>query len=167
MRKLLCLLAVACVAYLWSAAAAAQTKIEWSDNCAQADPDYTLQVGDRPAHSFGLSQIKCQPSKPVEIGADKGKEAVATIASDSSGGKSREHGVYVLTLESGDKVSLPFQGTIALKDGKPTGSRGTWTFAEGTGKLKEIKGKGTFHCSPAPSGGGWSCGGEGQYELAK
>jgi hypothetical protein len=40
-------------------------------------------------------------------------------------------------------------------------------FAEGTGKLKGIKGKGTFHCSPAQSGGGWSCGGEGEYELAK
>ena len=165
MRKLCTLLAVASVACLWSAAAGAQTKIEWSDSCGKGDPDYTVQVGDRAGHSFGLSQVKCQASKPVDIGGDKGKEAVATISADSSGDKARERGVYVLTLQSGDKAVLPFQGTIMLKDGKPTGSRGTWTLADGTGKLKGIKGKGTFHCSP--SGEGWSCSGDGEYELAK
>lgn len=165
MGKLCCLLAAASAACLWSAGAAAQTKIEWSDSCGKGEPDYTVQVGDHPGHSFGLTQVKCQPSKPVEIGADKGKEAVATFATDSSGNKSHEHGVYVLTLDSGDKAFLPFQGTIALKDGKPTGSRGTWSFAGGTGKLKGIKGKGTFQCSPA--GDGWSCRGEGEYALAK
>jgi hypothetical protein len=166
MRNLYCLFTLAAAACLWSAGAAAQTKIEWSDSCAKADPDYKVPVGDQPGHSFGLSQIKCQASKPVEIGADKGKEAVATIAADSSGNKSRERGVYVLTLESGDKAYLPFQGVIALKDGKPTGSQGTWSFAGGTGKLKAIKGKGTFKCSPA-SADAWSCSGEGEYELAK
>ncbi|HTL91653.1 MAG TPA: hypothetical protein VL176_04865, partial [Steroidobacteraceae bacterium] len=79
--------------------------------------------------------------------------------------KSHQHGIYVLSLQSGDKVSLPFQGTTTLKDGKPTAASGTWSFAVGTGKLKGIKGKGTWHCSP--SGDGWSCSGEGEYELAK
>jgi hypothetical protein len=165
MRNLGCLLAVAGAALLWSAGAAAQTKIEWSDSCGKADPDYNVPVGDHPGHSLGLSQVKCQASKPVDIGGDKGKEAVATIATDASGEKSHERGVYVITLESGDKAFLPFQGTIALKDGKPTGSRGTWTFSGGTGKLKGITGKGTFHCSPGADG--WSCSGEGEYELAK
>jgi hypothetical protein len=165
MRKLSCLLAVAGTALLWCAGAAAQTRIEWSDNCAKGDPDYSVPVGDHAGHSLGLTQVKCQASKPAEIGGDKAKEAVATIATDSSGDKSHERGVYVLALESGDKAFLPFQGTIALKDGKPTGSRGTWSFSGGTGKLKGITGKGTFHCSPA--GDGWSCSVEGEYELAK
>jgi hypothetical protein len=166
MLKLHCLFTLAAAACLCSAGAAAQTKIEWSDNCDKADPSYTVQVGDRADHSFGLSQVKCHVAKPVEIGADKGKEAVATISAESSGNKSRERGVYVLTLESGDKAYLPFQGIIALKDGNPTGSEGTWTFAGGTGKLKGIKGKGTFKCSPA-AGDAWNCSGEGEYELAK
>ena len=165
MHKLSWVLALAGACCLWSAGAVGQTKVSWSDNCGKADPDYTVQVGDPGSHSFGLGQLKCHATKPAEIGGDKGKEALVTSASESSGNKSRQHGVYVLSMESGDKVSLPYQGTTVLKDGKPASASGTWSFAEGTGKLKGIKGKGTWHCSPA--GDGWSCSGEGEYELAK
>jgi hypothetical protein len=133
MRKLFCLLALAGAACVWSAGVVAQSKIAWSDSCGKANPDYTVQVEDPGSHSFGLGQLKCHPTKPVEIGEVKGKEAVVTYFTDSSGDKSREHGMYVLTLESGDKVSLPSK---TLKDGKPTGANGTWSFAAGTGKLK-------------------------------
>jgi len=165
MRKLSCLLALVGASGLWSAGALGQTKIAWSDSCSKADPDYTVQVGDPGSHSFGLGQLKCHATKPVEIGGDKGKEALVTSATETSGNKSHQHGIYVLSLEGGDKVSLPFQGTTTLKDGKPASANGTWSFAVGTGKLKGIKGKGTWHCSP--SGDGWSCSGEGEYELAK
>ncbi|HEY6924189.1 MAG TPA: hypothetical protein VI653_12025, partial [Steroidobacteraceae bacterium] len=94
-----------------------------------------------------------------------GKEALVTSATESSGNTSHQHGIYMLSLESGDKVSLHFQGPTTLKDGKPTGAHGTWSFATGTGKLHGIKGKGTWHCSP--SGDGWNCSAEGEYELAK
>ena len=165
MRKLLCLLAMASLASLWSAGAAAQTKIAWSDSCGKSDPDYTVQVGDPANHSFGMGQLKCHPTKPAEIGGDKFKEAIVSFATVTSGDKTREHGIYVLTLESGDKVSLPYQATIPLKDGKPTVVQGTWSFGEGTGKLKGSKGKGSVHCTPA--GDGWNCSSEGEYELAK
>jgi hypothetical protein len=165
MCKLSCVLALVGASCLCSAGALAQTKVAWSDSCGKADPDYNVQVGDPNGHSFGLGQLKCHATKPAEIGADKGKEAVVTSASESSGNKSHQHGIYVLSMESGDKVSLPYQGTTTLKDGKPTGANGTWSFGAGTGKLKGIKGKGTWHCSAA--GDGWSCEGEGEYELAK
>ena len=129
-------------------------------------PGYEVKVGDPASHSLGLAQVKCHATKPAEIGGDKSKEAVSTYAYDQSGDKSREHGIYMLSLESGDKVSLPYLGTITLKDGKGIGARGTWSFGEGTGKLKGIKGKGTWHCSPTPDGG-FNCSGEGEYELAK
>ena len=135
MRKLFWLFAVTGVVCLWSAGAAAQTKVGWSDSCAKGDPDYMVQVGDRPGHGMGLFQTKCHSTKPAEISGDKGKEA------------------------------LPYHATIAMKDGKPTGVQGTWTFGAGTGKLKGVKGKGTFHCSP--EGEGWNCSGEGEYEAAK
>ena len=106
MRKLVGVLAMAGAACVWSAGAAAQAKIAWSDSCGKADPEYTVQSGDPGSHSFGLAQLKCHATKPAEIGGDKGKEAVVTYVTNSSG----------------DKVSLPFQGTIALKDGKPTGA---------------------------------------------
>jgi hypothetical protein len=43
--------------------------------------------------------------------------------------------------------------------------KGTWGFTGGSGKLKGIKGKGTFTC--APSGDGVACEVEGEYQLAK
>src|ERR1700745_2794410 len=116
MRKLSCLLALGGVACVWSAGVVAQSKIAWSDSCGKANPAYTVQVEDPGSHSFGLGQLKCHPTKPVEIGGDRGKQAFVTYFTASSGDKSREHGIYVLTLESGDKLSLPFQGTITLKD---------------------------------------------------
>ena len=166
MRKHFCMLSLAGAACLWSVGAVGQTKIAWSDSCSKPDPAYEVKVGDPASHSLGLAQVKCHATKPAEIGGDKSKEAVSTYAYDASGDKSREHGIYVLSLESGDMVSLPYQGTITLKDSKITSARGTWSFADGTGKLKGIKGKGTWHCSPMADGG-FSCGGEGEYELTK
>jgi len=48
---------------------------------------------------------------------------------------------------------------------KDKAERGTWGFTGGSGKLKGIKGKGTYTC--APSGDGSSCNVEGEYQLAK
>jgi hypothetical protein len=166
MRNLYSLLTLAGITCLWSAGAAAQTKIAWTDSCGKADPDYTVQVGDPANHTLGMGQVKCHSTTPAEIGGDKLKGAVASFATATSGNKSHEHGIYVLTLESGDKIAMPYQATIAIKDDKPSGVRGTWTFGEGTGKLKGSTGKGTFHCTPAADGG-WSCSSEGEYQLAK
>jgi hypothetical protein len=165
MRKLFWLFAVTGVVCLWSAGAAAQTKVGWSDSCAKGDPDYMVQVGDRPGHGMGLFQTKCHSTKPAEISGDKAKEGVATATMEVNGNTAHERGTYVLSMENGDKVAMPFQATIAMKDGKPAGVQGTWTFGAGTGKLKGVKGKGTFHCSP--EGEGWNCSGEGEYEAAK
>lgn len=38
MRKLFSLLALVGASCLWSAGAAAQTKVAWSDSCSKADP---------------------------------------------------------------------------------------------------------------------------------
>jgi len=52
-----------------------------------------------------------------------------------------------------------------MKDGNLESGKGTWGFTGGSGKLKGIKGKGTYTC--APSGDGSSCNVEGEYQLAK
>jgi hypothetical protein len=166
MRNLCYLLLVLGASCLCSAPALAQTKFSWTDTCGKPDPQHMLPAGDRPDHSFGVEQLKCTASKPMEIGADKGKEAVATDMTEVSGTRGRLRGVYVLTMQSGDKAFLPYQGNVTTeKDGKPIESHGTFTFAGGTGKLKGIKGKGTFSCKPA--GEGFSCDAEGEYQLAK
>jgi hypothetical protein len=68
-------------------------------------------------------------------------------------------------MQSGDKGFVSYWGKETLKDGALLASKGTWAYTGGTGKLKGIKGKGTFTC--APSGDGVSCEIEGEYELAK
>jgi len=165
MRKLGYLIAIAGVACLWSAGAAAQTKFSGTCSCKR-DQQQVLPVGDRPGHSLGVEQYKCDWSKPFTLGGDNSKDGVATHTADVSGLKSRFRGVHVITMQSGDKVSLPYQGAGEnSKDGKESHSKGTFTFADGTGKLKGTTGKGTFSCS----GGGdtVSCDVEGEYQAAK
>jgi len=51
-----------------------------------------------------------------------------------------------------------------MKDGKPDTTEGTWSYTGGTGKLKGIKGKGTYK-GKADSSGNMVVEVEGDYEL--
>ncbi len=165
MRTLGHLVLVAGAACLWSASAVAQTKTAGSNVCSKPDPSHVLPAGDRPDHTLGVEQMKCTWPKPFEIGTDKAKESVATETVEVAGNKMRTHGMHVVTMESGDKVFVSYQGTGTTKDGKPVEAKGTWTLTGGTGKLKGVKGKGTYSC--APSGDAFGCSGEGEYQLPK
>jgi hypothetical protein len=165
MRKLFALLGVAGVACVWSAGAVAQTKFSGTCTC-KTSQQQLLAVGDRPEHSLGVEQYKCDWTKPIELGGDKAKDGVATNTTDVSGTKSRFRGVHVITMQSGDKVSFPYQGSgESSKDGKEAHSKGTFTVADGTGKLKGVSGKGTFSCKSTADG--LSCEVDGEYQSAK
>jgi len=47
-------------------------------------------------------------------------------------------------MENGDKFFVSFHDSAAVKDGKTAGAKGTWMYTGGTGKLKGVKGKGTY-----------------------
>jgi len=143
----------------------AQTKVSGTAQCAKPDPIHVIPVGDRPDHMLGVAQIKCTYTKPMEIGGDKSKEGVSTETSDISGNTSRPRGFHVVTMESGDKVFFSYQGTATSKDNAIVELKGSWSMNGGSGKMKGVKGKGTFTC--APSGDSLSCDVEGEYQLAK
>jgi hypothetical protein len=149
---------------LWCASAVAE-KFTAKCECGKSDPEHVLPAGDRPDHNLGVEAAKCSWPTPLEIAGDKTKDSVATQVDDISGNKIHFHGVNELTMQSGDKVALPYQGSGVSKDNHESRSKGTFTFADGTGKLKGIKGQGTFSCKSA--GEGVSCDVEGEYELAK
>jgi hypothetical protein len=151
------------MASLWSSAALAD-KFSATCECGKADTEHLLPAGDRADHSLGVEASKCSWSKPLEINGDKTKDSVATDVVDISGSKFQMHGVHELTMQSGDKVALVYQGKGLSKDDHEARSKGTFTFADGTGKLKGITGKGTFDCKSA--GEGVSCAVEGEYQLA-
>ena len=165
MRRLLYLLALTAVAFLWSSGALAQTKISGTCAC-KADKQQMLPVGDSDGHSLGLEQYKCNWPKPADFGGDKARDGVATHTADVHGQKNHFRGVHVVTTESGDKIFLPYQGAgETSKDGKDSHSKGTFTVAGGTGKLKGATGKGTFSC--ASTADGISCDVEGEYQAGK
>jgi len=148
-----------------AAAASAQTKVSGTAQCGKPDPQQVVPVGDRPDHMLGIAQFKCTYTKPMEIGGDKSKDGASTETSDISGNTARARGFHVATMESGDKVFFWYQGTTTTKDGAPVEVKGNWGMNGGSGKMKGVKGKGTFTC--APSGDGLSCEVEGEYQLAK
>jgi hypothetical protein len=156
---------LAAAALFCAAIASAQTKVSGTAQCGKPDPQHMVPVGDRPDHSLGVEQFKCTWTKPMEIGGDKSKDGVSTETADVSGNTSRAHGFHVTTMESGDKAFFWYQGTGTSKDGAPVEVKGNWGLTGGSGKLKGIKGKGTYNCTP--SGDGLSCEVEGEYQLAK
>jgi hypothetical protein len=162
MKRFLITAALVCFA---AVTASAQTKISGTAQFGKPDPQHMIPVGDLPDHTLGVEQLKCTWTKPMEIEGAKSKDGVSTETADISGNTARTRGFHVSTMDSGDKYFVWYQGTASMKEGTLVHQKGTWGFTGGTGKLKGIKGKGTYTC--APSGDGISCDVEGDYQLAK
>jgi len=92
----------------------------------------------------------------------KSTSITSADAVDVTGTKVQAQGYAVVTMENGDKAYARFQGTGNIKEGAATGE-GTWSFTGGTGKLKSIKGKGTYKTSGATGAGESQV--EGEYSL--
>jgi hypothetical protein len=124
--------------------ASAQTKFIGSQTCAKPDPSYSIPVGDRGDHVMSLSKDKCTWTRG-EIAGIKLKTDVDTIASeDISDTTSNDRGYGVTLLANGDTVFVQLEGVTTIRNDVPVSGRGTWTFTSGTGKLRGIKGKGTY-----------------------
>ncbi len=147
-------------------AAGAQTKISGTNHCAKPDPQTAVQVGDSPNHSFSLGQTKCAWTKPWEIAGVAAKEGVGTFSGEITGNTFRFHAYYVDEMANGDKAYYRYQGTATLKDGMAQTEQGTWSLIRGTGKLKGVKGKGTYK-GKAGADGTETYEVEGEYELPK
>ena len=159
--------AAACLMVLALATlAGAQTKISGTIECKKPEPQYAIEVGDRPQHAFGIDKASCTWTKPLEIAGGKSKDGYSVGFGESSGSKSNGHGIHVSTMANGDKFYVRFQGTDTMKDGAPQSAQGTWSFTGGTGKLKGIKGKGTYK-GTGGADGSITYEVEGEYALPK
>jgi hypothetical protein len=165
MRGFFAILILATAGCLCATTAIAQTKVTGTQLCAKPDPQQIIPVADRPGHALGVMHFKCEWTTPMQIGSDTSKSGEDTETVEISGNSARASGRHVSTMQSGDKGFVSYWGKETLKDGALLASKGTWAYTGGTGKLKGIKGKGTFTCTP--SGDGVSCAIEGEYELAK
>ncbi|MBI4462790.1 MAG: hypothetical protein HY653_07795, partial [Acidobacteria bacterium] len=122
--------------------AGAQTSISGAGKCEKPDPQYQLEVGDRPNHILMISRLQCTWTKPWELAGVKSKGGAAVVFDDVSGNTSHYHAHYVDTMENGDKVVFPYQGTATLKDGVMESGHWTWILVGATGKMRGIQGEG-------------------------
>ena len=139
-------------AVTFATGALAQTKISGTQQCKPAAPT-PVAIGDRPNHSFAIVTAQCTWPKPIEMAGLQAKEGADTIATEMSGNTASDRGYYVGAMSNGDKFTVKFSGTsTSSKDGKPLSSQGIWSFTDGQGKLKGLKGKGTYKGTPNADG---------------
>jgi hypothetical protein len=131
--------------------ASAQTEFAGAQKCDAPKPQYAIPVGDRPNHVMSLVKDKCTWTKG-EIAGVMLKDEEDVIASNLAGGVSHDKGYGTARSANGDKLFVQFKGTTMFKDTLPETGRGTWKFTGGTGKLKGIKGDGTFTGQYHPDG---------------
>lgn len=144
----------------------AQTKTAGTMQCGKGDPAYAIPVGDRPDHVFSISKSKCTWAKGLEMAGTAATDHEYTGFTDVSGNRGRSRTAAVGTMANGDKYFVATQGTVTFKEGVPQAHEGTWSYTGGTGKLKGIKGKGTYKGTVAADGTG-TIEVEGEYELPK
>jgi hypothetical protein len=160
-RKLFLILALA---LMMAVAASGQTKTAGTLSCGNPDKAYSIEVGDRTGHTLAISKFPCTWRTPMEIAGLQTKEGYDVSYGDARGATVRASGYHTTTMSNGDKIYVRFQGTDTTKDGKPDTTEGTWSYTGGTGKLKGIKGKGTYK-GQADSSGNMVAEIEGDYEL--
>jgi hypothetical protein len=147
---------------LVAAGLSAQTKTSGTATC-KPNPSTPVALTDQPNHSFMVGGAQCTWTK-FEVAGVQYKDGVSTDLDEITGDKTSFHGYHVATAANGDMTVSKYQGTGTLKDGKPVGGHGTWTFTSGTGKFKGIKGKGTFKGTANPDGS-MTYQIEGEYQL--
>ena len=144
-------LLIGLVALALAISASAQTKISGTVQC-KADPITPVEIGDKPGHAYAIIKSSCTWTKPMDIAGSQTKTGTDVTVSEMTGDSSNDHGYHMDTMASGDKFTVQFQGKGKSKDGKPVSQSGTWSFAGGEGKVKGIKGKGTYKGAPNPDG---------------
>lgn len=145
---------------------AAQTKISGTVKCGKPDQMSKLDIGDKPGHAYAISQGKCTWTKPMTIAGIQTKEDVGTNTDEITATSGHSRGYVLGTMSNGDKMTVRTEGSDVLKDGQPQSTSGTWSFVSGTGKIKGIKGKGTFKGKPEADGS-MVIQVEGEYTLPK
>lgn len=146
-----------------AATVTAQTKISGELQC-KSEPPTPVAIPDQPNHAYAIVKATCTWSKGFEMGGSAVKDGIETISLEMLGDHGSDRGYFAGTMANGDTYTVKFSGTSHSKDGKPAGSEGTWSFTHGTGKLKGLKGKGTYKGTSGADGAVTSHI-EGEYSL--
>ena len=141
---------------------AAQTKVAGKQHCPKPRALATAEAGDNAGHTMTLEKSTCTWLTPLEMAGERSKEGTFIAFSEASFTKAATNGTYVGIMDSGDRFYIAFHWAT-LKDGHPERVKGDWEFTGGTGKLKGIKGKGTYTATENETGGESNM--EGEYSV--
>jgi len=143
---------VLCLVFLCAASSLAQKKNNSGWACGKAVTANSIDVGDKPNHSYTIAQFKCTATKG-EFEGVKEKEGTATEFDEVTGDGVKGHGIFVDTLANGDKITFAYQSTASMKDGQMQTGSNKWQATSGTGKFKDIKANGACKATGSPDGG--------------
>jgi len=143
--------------------ALAQTQISGTAKCGKPDTSQPIQVGDQTGHMLAVEKGTCTWNVPLEMAGLKSTTYTVAEALDVNGARFQVRGYAVMSMDNGDKAYVRYQGAGTATQDAGAGE-GTWSYTGGTGKLKGLKGKGTYKTSGAASSGLESKV-EGEYSL--
>jgi hypothetical protein len=134
-------------------------------NCGKPSDAHSIDVGDRANHSYAVSKTTCTATKSG-VGGVKEKEGIGTEFDETTGDALTWHGVFVVTMENGDKIHYTYSnsGKGMLKAGQFQSGANKWSIVGGTGKFASAKGEGSCQGKGNADGTAtWDC--EGTYTL--
>lgn len=153
-------------ALLLALPATAQTKIGGKVHCNKADAENASEVGDKPGHVLMLRKVTCNWAEgSQEIAGLKTKTGVDVATTEINGTSMRDSGYHTATMDNGDKYTVRINGAGTMNKDNSGTFEGKWTFVSGTGKLKGIKGGGTYK-GTANADGTADVNVEGDYTIA-
>ena len=99
-----------------------------------------------------LQKATCTYTTPLDIEGGKAKDETDVVTTDVSGESGRDSGWGTITMDSGNKFVVRISGTSKMNKDHTGTLDGKWSFVSGTGKLKGIKGGGTYKGAAAADG---------------
>ena len=149
---------------LLSCVGLAQVKstVQWK--CEKPSDQHSINVGDKPGHTYAVDQINCTPVNG-DINGARRKSGTGTEFLEFRGNRFTGHGEFIETMENGDRNFYTYQMRGTSQNGVLQGSD-TWSMREGAGKLKGAKATGSCKGGGNPDGTAtWDCSGD--YTMAK
>ena len=143
------------LALLLASTVGAQTKISGQHKCPKP-PEVvgSSEAGDKAGHTLSVLKSTCTWTTPLEMEGEKSTDGTSVAFAEMTATLATTTGTYVGNMDNGDKFFVKFHDSAAVKDGKPETAKGSWAFTGGIGKLKGIKGKGTYTVTPNADGSG-------------
>lgn len=126
-----------------TAASANMVKVEGKVRCDKPAQEYSIEVPDRAGHALVLTKRKCTWAEPMTIAGAKTKDGVAVSFIERMEGTLHIHGFETDTLDNGENITWQSMGQVLAEKG-PVESKGRWSLMRGTGRLKGIRGGGTY-----------------------